>query len=222
MESQGIGLDAVDLRVQTTEKAVALTFDDGPSPRWTPAVLKILAQFKARGTFFLVGRNALANPRLVAQEVLAGDEIGNHTFDHPNLRALTAAGVDKELVRGARAIERAGAPKPTLFRPPWGFTDKAAQALAGRHSYRTIAWNLAVEHFVDHQSVNRGVSEIMARVSPGAIILAHDGRKANRTRTIEALPILLKDLRARGYRLVTVDELLRMGRPVSDQAGPLW
>jgi peptidoglycan-N-acetylglucosamine deacetylase len=194
-------------RVPTGRRWVALTFDDGPDPRWTPTVLGLLARFHARATFFLVGRNALAHPDLVGQERRFG-EVGNHTMTHPDLELLRPEQVRAEIDDGARAIERAGGVRPHLFRPPKGFTDQVVGVVADADRYRTVFWDLTVEHFVDHRDVSAGIDLLLARVRPGDIILAHDGGIPNRARTMAALPMLLRGLAARHYRVVDIDQLL--------------
>jgi peptidoglycan/xylan/chitin deacetylase (PgdA/CDA1 family) len=223
--SERAGIKAANgiFRVQTDRPIVALTFDDGPDPRFTPTVLDLLRRHQARATFFLIGRNALANPDLVARELDEGHEIGNHTFDHPDLDLLASDQVDAEIERGADAIREAGAPRPTLFRPPRGVTDEVVGVLADAERYRTIFWELTVEHYVDHMPVGEAVERLLERVAPGTIILAHDGGLPNRidphgqdrSRTIEALPALLEGLDRMGYRIVDVSELLRVGTAVN-------
>src|SRR5437899_2654938 len=110
------------------------------------------------------------------------------------------------------ARRHAGAPRPKLFRPPKGLTDEVVGVLANANRYRTIFWDLTVEHFVDHAGVVAGVDELLEKVRPGSIILAHDGGIPNRARTVHALPLLLRGLRARGYRIVSVSQLLANAR----------
>jgi peptidoglycan-N-acetylglucosamine deacetylase len=203
-------------RVQTTQKVVAITFDDGPDPRWTPRVLQLLEQYRAHATFFLIGRNAVANPDLVRAELTAGNEVGDHTWDHPDLETLPAPMVDSEIERGAEALLAAGAPSPKYFRPPKGLTDVVVGVIADASRYRTIFWDLCVEAFVDHTpTVQAGVEDLLERVRPGSIILAHDGGIPNRTKTMEALPILLDGLKARGYKVVDVTQLLKLAKTVN-------
>jgi peptidoglycan/xylan/chitin deacetylase (PgdA/CDA1 family) len=197
-------------RVKTKAKLVALTFDDGPDPAFTPRVLEILDRFHAHATFFVVGQNVEQRPDLVRAEIAAGNDVENHTYDHPDLAMMTAGQVNTEIERGAAAIRAAGAPDPTMFRPPGGLTDDLVRVIADAHKYQTIAWGLAVEHFVNHMDMRRAVDEMMARVRPGVIILAHDGR-LDRTRTMVALPYLLARLRGMGYQVVTVRTMIHVG-----------
>jgi peptidoglycan/xylan/chitin deacetylase (PgdA/CDA1 family) len=211
----------VVFRVSMRTRLVALTFDDGPDPRYTPIVLRLLAQYHAHATFFVIGLNVQAHPDLVRAELAAHDELGDHTWDHTDLETLAPDKVQDEIERGASALRDAGAPAPKYFRPPHGYTDEAVGLLADAHKYRTIFWDLAVEHYVNHSpTVPAGVDALLARVRPGSIILAHDGGIPNRARTMQALPLLLRGLRARGYRVVDVSQLLSAGKEANAPSPP--
>src|SRR5438309_9172324 len=184
----------------TVPHAVALSFDDGPDPHYTPDVLRILRSFGARATFFMVGVNALAHRDLVRACLAGGHEIGNHTFDHADLARLDRAGVQAELRAGAEAIVEAGAPPPDLFRPPRGRSDAIVHEVAAAEGYETFLWHVCVEHYVHRAGgVKKGVRALLEDVRPGTIILAHDGGHVeaagrptwNRRSTVQALPLLL-------------------------------
>ncbi len=194
------------VRVVTDRPVVALTFDDGPSARYTPRVLRTLARANARATFFVVGEAAARAPQIVRDAVRAGHEIGDHTFGHARLPRLQSARVAWELDAGARAIERAGAPPPAYSRPPWGDFDERIAAIASAQRRPLIGWDLALEKALAGRDVASGVRALVARVRRGSIILAHDGRGV-RDRTLAALPLLLARLHARGLATVTVSEL---------------
>ena len=204
-------------RIPTTEPMVALTFDDGPDPLYTPAVLDVLASRGATATFFLVGVNAAAEPELVQRILDGGHGVGNHTHDHRSLDALTAQQVRVEIQQGHDALIAAGCPAPDLFRPPRGYTSPIVGTLADSYSYRTVFWDLCVEHFVNDQPVADGVEQLVSEVRPGSIILAHDSGRIvgsghaplSRARTIEALPELLDGLTERGLKVVDVATLLQ-------------
>ena len=196
-------------------RMVALSFDDGPDPRWTPSVLAILRRYRARATFFVTGENALAHPGLLRDEVAAGDEVGDHTYSHPYLTGLGAAAVQQQIQEAAVAIQQAGAPRPTLFRPPYGLLDRTVERAAQADNLRLILWSVCVERFVDHGPSRAEVARILSRVRPGAIILAHDGGIPDRRRTLAALPLLLSGLERRGYRIVTVGRLLASSRTLA-------
>lgn len=203
--------------IRTDVPVVALTFDDGPDPKYTPQVMRLLDRANARATFFLIGVNAVAHPDLVAAHRRAGHSIGNHTYDHRELELLGADQVNLEIERAQRALVTAGALRPTLFRPPKGYTDEVVGVLADAHRYRTVFWDACVERFVNHVPVKEGVKQLLAKVGPGSIVLAHDGGLVtgsgrpplSRTRTIEALPMILAGLGAMGLEVVDVPTLLR-------------
>ena len=208
-------------RVRTHEKVVAMTFDDGPDDRYTQHVLDVLAGVSASATFFQIGVNAQADPALAKAVLHAGHTIGNHTFDHAELELLHSAGIESEIDRGEEALVSVGLPRPNLFRPPKGYTDEAVGILADAARYKTVFWGMCVEAFVDHQDIGLGVDTMLDRVRPGEILLAHDGGHVvgvadrpvlSRERTMEALPLLLKGLVQRGYRVVDVPTLLDLGR----------
>lgn len=208
--------DAI-FEVSTNRPMVALSFDDGPDPAYTPRVLRLMHKYGARATFFVVGVNATTYPDLVAAEVAAGHSIGNHTEHHLELELLSSAQIEHEIDMAAAAIEAAGAPKPALFRPPKGYTDEVVDLEAHREGYRTVFWTMCVERFVDEHGVEAGVKTMLDRVRAGAVILAHDGATIvgsgrpplDRRNTIEALPLLLKGLAESGLRVVDVPTLLR-------------
>lgn len=204
------------VRVDTEQKMVALTFDDGPDPRWTPHVLDLLRQYHAHGTFFEVGKNVVAHPDLVHAVLADGNEVADHTWDHPDLELMPAVEVDQEITQGASAITQVGAPAPKYFRPPKGLTDEAVGVLANANQYRTIFWDLCLEHFVDHTpDMPDAVLDLLTRVKPGSIILAHDGGIPDRAKTMKTLPMLLQGLKAHGYKMVDVTQLLKAAEHVN-------
>jgi len=204
----------------TLPRAVALTFDDGPDPTYTPDVLRILRRFRANATFFAVGVNALAHPDLIQACLKAGHEIGNHTLDHDDLSRLDRTGVAAQLRGGADAITAAGAPRPRLFRPPKGRSDAIVAEFAEAQGYETFLWHVCLEHFVHRAGVEQGVRELLEEVGPGTIILAHDGGHieapghpvVRRAATVAALPLLLEGLRRRHYRATTITTVKGLAR----------
>ena len=137
-------------RVATHERLVALTFDDGPDPRWTPTVLDLLARYQAHATFFDVGRRAVGNPDLVARELAAGHEVGDHTWSHPHLPRLSSPSAATEIAAGKTALSSLTAQEMRLFRPPYGQTTSAINAVAAKQGMRTVLWDACLEHFVRH------------------------------------------------------------------------
>ena len=213
-------------RAETNEPVVALTFDDGPDPLYTPTVLDMLKAAHVHATFFLVGVNARTHQDLVTRIVDEGHTIGNHTYDHRELELLQPHAVQAEINRGQRALVAAGAPVPTLFRPPKGYTDDVVGVLADAARFRTVFWDACVEHFVNHQSVTDGARQLLNRVQPGSVILAHDGGHItgsgrpplSRRPTIEALPLVLHGLFDQGLEVVDVPTLVARSAATSASA----
>ena len=203
-------------RVDTDQRIVALTLDDGPDPAHTPYVLDLLNRAKAGATFFCVGVNAAFSPELVRRTVGEGHGIGNHTYNHRELQLMTPVQVQREIERGQRALVDIGIVRPDLFRPPKGFTDSIVGVLADADRFQTVFWDLCVERFVNRESVTDGVRSLLNEVRPGSIILAHDGGRIvgsgrpplSRAKTMEALPMLLRGLHRDGYEVVDVATLL--------------
>lgn len=209
----GRGAGSAIYRVAVRSRVIALSFDDGPDPRWTPIVLRVLARYHAHATFFLVGAHARAFPGYVRAELAAGDEIGDHTWSHPVLTRLPRVGIEHEIARGAAALERAGAPSPKLFRPPYGSTDETVGGIVRAAHLRMVLWNVGVEHYVDHAREPVALRQLLRAIRPGSIVLAHDGGGVDRNRTIAALPLLLGALAEHNFQFTTVSSLLRAGRP---------
>jgi chitooligosaccharide deacetylase len=208
-----------NLAVTTPRPWVALTFDDGPWPATTPAVLRTLRRFHAHATFFVIGLFAARYPALLRRERAAGDEVANHTLDHRPLAdvaggsRLRPAAIRREIDGGRNTICRAGLPAPSFFRPPYGhglFSERiATEARAVRE--RMVGWDLALDRFLLRRpTTEAAVSGLLAQVRPGAIILLHDGRIGNAAHagTLAALPRLLAGLHARGLQAVSLGRLL--------------
>jgi cellulose synthase/poly-beta-1,6-N-acetylglucosamine synthase-like glycosyltransferase/peptidoglycan/xylan/chitin deacetylase (PgdA/CDA1 family) len=209
---------------------IALTFDDGPDPRWTPAILDILKQENVPATFFIIGKNGQAYPDLMKRIVNEGHEIGNHTFTHPNLGEIPASLTELELNATQRLIESEVGRSAILFRPPY-FGDAEAdkpQEVEPAYQAQGLGY-LVVGVRIDPSDWKLPVSadEIVKRTidrasdnnpeTRGEIVLLHDSG-GNRAATVQALPELIHQLRARGFRLVPVSELAGLSR---DQVMPL-
>lgn len=180
-------------------REVALTFDDGPSATHTPAILETLNRLGARATFFEEGRHVVGREALMREILLAGSEIGNHSFDHPHY-----PGFD-ELASTNRRIREATGFEPCLFRPPYGLVDPRVAEAAVGNRLETILWtfNAGDDH---HAGVARMQAHVIGSARPGSIVLMHDG--GHHPQTPLALPRIVEGLRERGFRLVTVTELL--------------
>ena len=199
------------------EPDVALTFDDGPSS-FTPQILQILTRMHAPATFFVVGRWARAYPRLVAAEARAGFAVGDHTEDHPPLAELSSGAQSAQLTDAASAIERAGAPSPHLFRPPYGSFNATTLATLRSLHMLMVLWSADTKDY-SRPGVDRIVYVAVSGAQPGAIILMHDGG-GDRSQTAAALPRIITRLRERHFRLVTVSQLVADDPPPRDQPPP--
>jgi len=200
--------------VRTNQKVVALTLDDGPDPKYTPTVLKLARDKGIKLTFFLVGKEIRLHPDLAREEAAEGHAIGNHTWDHPALTRETPPQDISEIERCEDEIEKICGQRTRLFRPPKGYWDGDTFVEAERLGYRMILWSAALEHRTA-KTPEAMAQRILRHIRPGMIILAHDGepcRPIDRSKTMKALPILVDGLLERGYRFVTVPELLELGR----------
>ena len=201
--------------VRTSLPAVALTFDDGPDPRFTPHVLDVLARAGVTATFFLVGRNALQHPDLVRRIGAEGHEIANHTQDHVWLDRLGAADVRAQISTGTVSLRSVGAPAPRVFRPPKGWTSREVAHAARGLGLRSVFWTDCLEAKL-HRGVRAGADDVAQGARPGSVLLLHDGghldgpnpQALDRGGTLEALPHLLTGLRRRGLTASSVRRLL--------------
>jgi peptidoglycan-N-acetylglucosamine deacetylase len=181
---------------------VYLTFDDGPTPAWTPRILGLLARYRARATFFVVGRSAAAWPGLVRREYAAGHGVGNHTFTHASLPGLGSRRLAREVGGTSRAIRRATGAPPRCLRPPYGAIDAASARRVGAFGLRIVSWSLDTNDW-------RGLpaaaiaARVLGRVRSGDVVLMHDGG-GNRAQTVAALGTVLASLSARGFRFAAL------------------
>ncbi|WP_446216676.1 polysaccharide deacetylase family protein [Micromonospora sp. IBHARD004] len=206
---QQVGAGAVEVTwgARTSDRLIALTFDDGPLPQWTPMVLDTLDRLAVPATFFLVGTRVRQHAALLRGR-LGGHEVGNHSWAHRDLARLDAHAAYDDLRRSHDAIaEVAGAP-PRLVRPPWGHLGGAMLHAAARLDYRLVFWTLQmVEGEFPGDPVGHA-RRIVADVRPGTILLGHDVGPERRLVALRGLPDMVTGLRARGYTFVTVSQLL--------------
>ncbi len=195
-------------------REIALTFDDGPGP-YTPQVLSTLERLHAPATFFEVGVLETYFHASTAAIVAHGYPIGDHTQTHAPMSKLSASEQQSQLLQDTAAIGNFGAPFPRLFRPPYGLWNAGTLALLKRYRMLMVLWTVDTS---DYQMPGIGaiVSRSLARARPGAIILLHDAG-GNRSQTVAALPQIIRQLRARGYKLVTVPRLILDNPPPADQ-----
>ncbi len=191
------------------DRRVALTFDDGPDGEWTQRVLEILGAYGVRATFFLVGQRAAREPATVRAIAGAGHEIGSHGWSHTSLWLCGPRRTEAEIARTKHLLGYlAGAP-PALFRPPWGMVNAAMFAALRRHGQRCVFWSIQPEGLRPARAEAQ-VAHVLRRAHPGAIVDLHDaeGTAGAPARLTAALPAMIDGLRAAGYGLATVGELL--------------
>jgi peptidoglycan/xylan/chitin deacetylase (PgdA/CDA1 family) len=197
--------------VPISEKAVALTFDDGPTPRWTPKILAILKDLQVRATFFVIGQQAIRYPQLIADEVRDGMEIGNHGAMHVILKNRSPEAIRREVEDAAQAIEAAGAPPPRLYRLPAGIYDRQALSVLGSLGYTVIGWSVDPRDWRHRYTAAQMLGIVQKQVGPGSIIIFHDGTNGSQA-TVDATRMVIDTLRREGYRFVTVSQLLSLVR----------
>jgi peptidoglycan/xylan/chitin deacetylase (PgdA/CDA1 family) len=192
----------------TQQPVVALTFDDGPDLIYTAEILAILKHYHIPATFFVEGKNAAAHPELLRAELATGSEIGNHTFSHPHLQRMNLIHVERQISRTDEIIQRITGQKPLLFRPPYEELDQQILNASRNLRKTTVMSTISLEHHVIKEP-RRMALIVVRNIRPGGIILAHDGR-LDRSLTVIALPILIEELKHKGYHFVTVSELLSL------------
>lgn len=184
------------------KRAVALTFDGGPTAYYTPRVLRKLRRAGVPATFFIRGQFIHGHGDLLRKEVRAGHELANHSFSHPHFPSSAELKKTNRLIRGATGF------KPCLFRPPYGSVDSALVRRSWREGMLTITWDVdSWDSLYEHVSASTVYSRVVGNVRPGSIILMHDGEGSHQG-TLKALDPILRFLRKKHYRLVTVSELL--------------
>jgi peptidoglycan/xylan/chitin deacetylase (PgdA/CDA1 family) len=195
---------------------IAMTFDDGPSSTLTPKLLDLLAARHIKATFFVIGENVAEHPEIVGRAAREGHEIGNHSWSHPNLGKMSDDGVRRQLQQTDDAIQSATGKRPTLMRPPYGsITPREMRWIHDEFGYDIILWD------VDPYDWKRpGPAVVRARIlketRPGSIVLSHDIHPG----TIEAMPSTFVELEAKGFKFVTVSELIRMAAARPSHSSP--
>lgn len=200
-------------------RQIALTFDDGPDQNWTPQILDVLKQEHAPATFFVIGLNGDLQPGLLRRMLAEGHEIGNHTFTHPDISAVTRQQLRLEMNATERLLESTIGRRSLLFRPPYAedvepaTPDQVSPLLfTSSQGYYTIGMAIDPDDWQD-PGVDAIVKSAMTQIhdDEGRIVLLHDGG-GDRTQTVQALPILIRALRQEGFELVTVSQLMGLPR----------
>lgn len=186
------------------ERTVALTFDDGPDLLYTPQVLEVLARYDVKATFFVIGRHVDAHPELVRQILTSGHAVGNHSYSHAILRGVWPNEIATELRLTDAALARAAGVHTRLLRHPGGMQGAFLPFMALAGDWRVVVWSVDPRDY-EQPAAAEIARRVLEAVHPGAIVLLHDGSPIggqSREQTVAALPVILEELRQRGYRSV--------------------
>ena len=191
------------------EKPIALTFDDGPWPNSTSQVLDVLKKNNVKATFFVVGKQVQQYPQLLKQVVAGGHALGNHSWSH-QYHFFDKSAAARELDETATLVYKISGIKTFLFRPPGGMLNNGLAAYAQNKKHAVIMWSADSKDWrYRRNSTQALIDNVLEEAKPGGIVLLHDGG-GDRSNTVQALPQLIAQLRKRGYKFVTVPELLEI------------
>lgn len=199
---QRTGMPQIIGSITARGKAVALTFDDGPRPPYTERILELLSRYNAKATFFVVGEMVRLYPELLRAIVDAGHEVGNHSYTHTPSRMLTKSDIDSELLLTDIVISEACGIHPVLFRPPGGGMSEQLISALSEQRYSCILWNINIGSY--RGTPREVASQMLRAVKNGSIILMHNGMDMS----VDVLPHLLEGLRALGYEVTSLGEML--------------
>ena len=180
---------------------LALTFDDGPDPRWTPRVLDMLARLHIQATFFVLGSAVQAHPELIARQVAEGHEVGVHNWVHTDVYGVSFSELSDSVDRTCEAIVAAGAPSPRLWRPPYGRVDAPAMMVASLKRMDLLLWSV-------HTPSAAAADAVKDVAGAGSVVLCHDGRTQPSEGLFSALEGGLRSLLERGLTVTTGSDLL--------------
>jgi peptidoglycan-N-acetylglucosamine deacetylase len=196
--------------VRTEEKTVALTFDDGPNPDWTPPLLTKLAEYRVPATFFVLGRNLERHPEIGRRIVQEGHEVGNHTYRHRILPFLPGSEIRNELESTQQLIADLMGVRPVFLRPPNGLFTGRVLDVVEQLGYRAVVGDVFPLDFA-RPGAEVITRRVLRRVRPGSIIILHDGNVGrfdrDKSQTVHALDGIILGLRERGYDFVTLSQL---------------
>ncbi len=200
--------------VETDEKVVALTFDDGPHEKYTTELLDTLSKYDVTATFFLMGKNVEQYPEIVKRIQNEGHEVANHSYDHPILPLYSRREIRRQIDSTSSLIESAAGVMPIYFRPPMGlFTSSVLDVTEESGHIAVIGEVYPRDPY--KPGVNKIVERVLKRTEPGSIIIMHDGGtwgKIDRSQSVKAVPIIIESLREKGYRFLTVSDLILSGQ----------
>jgi len=217
-----------------SERVVALTYDDGPNPPYTGMILDVLEREHVPATFFVVGRAVQAYPGLVRREVRDGDAIGNHSWDHSHLIVYPSSQVVQSIQRTDAAIYAAAGVHTRLLRPPFGARDWIVMRAAQRLGYTVVMWSAPLPRDWEYPSAGQIAQRVVRAAGDGSIIVLHDGNRGqlcdaahlnphicDRSADIAATRMIVDTLKQRGYRFVTIPELISGRKPMRIRGRPV-
>lgn len=194
--------------IDTTEKVVALTFDDGPHKKYTEEILNLLELYNAKGTFFIVGKQAENNPEIILRMYEDGHELANHTYTHPYTTSVSK--IVEEIKQTNNVIFSITGYSPYLFRPVEGYyTDDIVEAVV-EDGFKIVmwSWHQDTEDW-KNPGVNNIVSKVLSGMREGDVILFHDGG-GNRQQTVQSLEKILPELQKQGYKFITISQMIEL------------
>lgn len=204
--------ERIHWRAPIDEPEIALTFDDGPHATSTPRILDLLQRFNVPATFFLVGKHLEKHLEIAHKMVSSGHEIGNHTFSHSLLYLSSKKRIREEISRTDSLLRNIDGAMPKFFRPPAGFFTKQVLDIVEQMGYETVVGDVYPRdpHLPGREKI---VDRVLQRTAPGSIIILHDGgntQRVDRSQTLEALSEIIPRLKNKGFRFMTLTELLSL------------
>lgn len=194
--------------VNTNQKVVALTYDDGPDLPYTPQILNVLKKNNVKATFYVLGGNAKANPQLIKQIMAQGHDLGNHTMYHSKMKNRSVEAMTKDIQSVDNILRQLGYKGEITFRAPFGMTSPNLHQALERLNKRMVLFTFLPQDWTKISS-QQIYQNVMNQLKPGLIITLHDGGK-RRDNTVKATQMLIDSLKQKGYRFVTVTELLQL------------
>ncbi|MFC1807078.1 polysaccharide deacetylase family protein [Candidatus Omnitrophota bacterium] len=200
----------------SSKKRVAITFDDGPNGEYTLKIVDILAKYRLKATFFLLGANVLKFPKIARKIAKKGHIIGNHTYSHKHLKRLSSRAVLRQIERSEEVFKEVLGIRPKYLRPPYGEYTKRIEKIVRRKGHKLINWDVDAKDWKNPSS--KVIAErILSKVADGSIILLHDGANIrigeSRRNTVNALPLIVRGLRQKGFKIVSLDEIASSPEP---------
>lgn len=197
------------------QKVIALSFDDGPHLKYTIEILDILKEYDIKATFFVLGMHAEKYPEIIKRQVEEGHEIGNHSYSHINMRKATKKQIREEFEKTQEIIYSIAKIRPKVFRPPYGNYNRDVIEIISSDDIPIVLWTFYQDSKDwSNPGVDSIVNTTLSKVQNGDIILFHDYVYKNESHTVEALKIIIPELLNKGYKFVTISELLNISRDI--------